>query len=114
MADSPAVLLCYSIVIALPYTPVTDSSYNLLQDKSHTLRSFAAYADWVKALHFSEPPLKKGGEGNRTSHAPAKKRRMFSYLGPEPTVEEIEAEFWRIVESPDDVSCSLWKVYMLT
>ena len=27
-------------------------------DKAHTLRSFAAYADWMKALHFSEPPPK--------------------------------------------------------
>jgi hypothetical protein len=27
-------------------------------DRTHTLRSFAAYADWVKALHFSEPPPK--------------------------------------------------------
>ena len=24
-------------------------------EKPHTLRSFAAYADWMKALHFSEP-----------------------------------------------------------
>lgn len=24
-------------------------------DKAHTLRSFAAYADWMKALHFSDP-----------------------------------------------------------
>ena len=27
-------------------------------DKAHTLRSFAAYADWMKALHFSDPPPK--------------------------------------------------------
>ena len=24
-------------------------------DRTHTLKSFASYADWVKALHFSEP-----------------------------------------------------------
>lgn len=24
-------------------------------ENPHTLRSFAAYADWMKALHFSEP-----------------------------------------------------------
>lgn len=29
-------------------------------DRTHTLRSFAAYADWVKALHFSDPPPKVG------------------------------------------------------
>ena len=27
-------------------------------EKPHTLRSFAAYADWMKALHFSDPPPK--------------------------------------------------------
>ncbi len=25
-------------------------------DRPHTLDSFKAYADWVKACHFSEPP----------------------------------------------------------
>lgn len=34
---------------------------------------------------------------------PSKKRKLCNYSGPEPTVEEIEAEFWRIVESPDEV-----------
>ena len=29
-------------------------------ENPHTLRSFAAYADWMKALHFSEPPPKVG------------------------------------------------------
>ena len=29
-----------------------------LQEKRHTLRSFAAYADWAKAMHFSDPPPK--------------------------------------------------------
>lgn len=27
-------------------------------DRTHTLKSFASYADWVKALHFSDPPPK--------------------------------------------------------
>ena len=30
------------------------------QDKRHTLRSFAAYADWAKAVHFSHPMPKVG------------------------------------------------------
>lgn len=34
---------------------------------------------------------------------PSKRRKLCSYSGPEPTVEEIEGEFWRIVESPDEV-----------
>lgn len=37
---------------------------------------------------------------------PTKRRKLCSYSGPEPTVEEIEAEFWRIVESPDEVRLS--------
>ena len=32
-----------------------------------------------------------------------KKRRLCQYYGPEPSVEEIEGEFWRIVETPDEV-----------
>ncbi len=24
-------------------------------DRTHTLKSFASYADWAKALHFSDP-----------------------------------------------------------
>ncbi len=36
----------------------------------------------------------------------SKKRKLCNYSGPEPTVEEIEAEFWRIVESPDEVHCN--------
>ena len=33
----------------------------------------------------------------------SKKRRLCQYYGPEPSVEEIEGEFWRIVETPDEV-----------
>lgn len=33
----------------------------------------------------------------------SKKRRLCQYHGPEPSVEEIEGEFWRIVETPDEV-----------
>lgn len=29
-------------------------------ERPYTLKSFAAYADWVKALHFSNPPPKVG------------------------------------------------------
>jgi hypothetical protein len=34
---------------------------------------------------------------------PSKRPKLYQYSGPEPSVEEIEAEFWRIVEKPDDV-----------
>ena len=36
----------------------------------------------------------------------SKKRRLCQYHGPEPSVEEIEGEFWRIVETPDEVSAA--------
>eukprot|EP00891_Asterochloris_glomerata_P005677 jgi/Astpho2/5677/Aster-02919 len=68
-------------------------------DRSHTLKSFAAYADWAKALHFSDPPP---GQRPSLNAQPLKRRKISSYSGPEPTVEEIEAEFWRIVEVADD------------
>ena len=72
-----------------------------MQDRSHTLKSFAAYADWAKALHFSDPAP---GPNSQLQAQPPKRRKISSYSGPEPTVEEIEAEFWRIVEVADEVS----------
>ena len=37
-------------------------------DRTHTLKSFASYADWVKALHFGEP-LPQVGEQLRAALA---------------------------------------------
>jgi hypothetical protein len=37
-----------------------------------------------------------------------KRRKVHTYSGPEPSVADIEAEFWRIVETPDDVYESLY------
>lgn len=118
-----------------------------LQDKRHTLRSYAAYADWVKAVHFSHaseqvPPVPpravalsaaaaaaaaaaagdrghdacecRGGGGWQAAPAAdpsrqsAKRRRLHTYVGPAPSVDQIEAEFWRIVETPDAVYESLY------
>lgn len=42
-------------------------------DKKSTLRSFASYADWVKATHFSDPPPKGGG----ISTAPKKRPKSL-------------------------------------
>jgi hypothetical protein len=33
----------------------------------------------------------------------AKRRRLYKESAPSPSVEEIEADFWRIVEEPDQV-----------
>ena len=46
--------------------------------------------------------------GQTPTSRPEKKRRVMSYVGPEPSVEQIEAEFWRIVETPDDIYESLY------
>jgi hypothetical protein len=45
---------------------------------------------------------------------PAKRQKLSSYTGPDPSVEEIEAEFWRIVEAPDEVwhRTMIWHVIM--
>lgn len=52
-------------------------------------------------MHFSEPmpPAQNGAATDRST----KRRKLGNYSGPEPTVDQIEAEFWRIVEMPDDV-----------
>lgn len=70
-------------------------------DRTHTLKSFASSADWIKSLHFGDPqPTADPGVAAERS---SKRRKLGSYTGPEPTVEEIEGEFWRVIEAPDDV-----------
>ncbi|KAK9864104.1 hypothetical protein WJX84_004798 [Apatococcus fuscideae] len=99
-------------------------------EKPQTLKSFAAYGEWTKQLHFSDPQPKVGsnygmdtpedtveagdtpaGGGNAPSQASSGhnvKRRKIDGAERDPTLEEIEAEFWRIVESPDEVVESLY------
>ncbi|KAK9825321.1 hypothetical protein WJX74_009284 [Apatococcus lobatus] len=101
----------------------------LTLEKPQTLKSFAAYGEWTKQLHFSDPVPKAGmqdgvdnaeeydsaREGpsgpeepslNNSSHST--KRRKIADASRNPTLDEIEAEFWRIVESPDEVVESLY------
>ncbi|KAK9803401.1 hypothetical protein WJX72_006240 [[Myrmecia] bisecta] len=78
-------------------------------DRTHTLKSFAAYADWVKSCHFgisNAPAAASASQGE--SEAQASKRRRVAPEKREPSVDEIEAEFWRIVETPDEVVESLY------
>ncbi|KAL4433266.1 hypothetical protein ABPG77_003314 [Micractinium sp. CCAP 211/92] len=84
-------------------------------EKKHTLRSFAAYADWVKEIHFSDPlpatPIaRSAGVSARSARCLQRRPRALpnSSMLPEPTIEQIEAEFWRIVESPDERVESLY------
>ena len=113
--NTPSPLCRHVLLVHAPYTqgapqgcsmPIVTSVFLTgkhvpMQDRSHTLKSFAAYADWAKALHFSDPPP---GASSPLPAQPPKRRKISSYTGPEPTVEEIEAEFWRIVEVADEVS----------
>lgn len=54
------------------------------------------------------PQAEQVAAGQTPTSRPEKKRRTMSYSGPEPSVEQIEAEFWRIVETPDDIYESLY------
>ncbi|KAK9803314.1 hypothetical protein WJX73_000542 [Symbiochloris irregularis] len=82
--------------------PDCDGEFGFLTlDKPHTLKSFSSYAKWSKNLHFSEP-LPNGAKEREP------KRRRTALEEAEPTVEQVEAEFWRIVESPDQVVESLY------
>jgi len=77
-------------------------------ERKHTLRSFAAYADWVKAVHFSDPPPLGQGTSTAPKKRPLKVLPVQHSAPVEPSVEEIEAEFWRIVETPDSYLESLY------
>lgn len=68
-------------------------------EQQYTLPAFAAYADWAKQLHFSAPAPTNAG----TSSAPAlRPPSLPRHTEPavEPSIEDIESEFWRIVHSP--------------
>ncbi len=73
-----------------------------MQDRTHTLKSFASSADWIKSLHFGDP--KPTADPSAAVERVSKRRKLGSYTGPEPTIEEIEGEFWRVIEAPDDVN----------
>ena len=74
----------------------------IMQDRTHTLKSFASSADWIKSLHFGDP--KPTADPSAVGDRSSKRRKLGSYTGPEPSIEEIEGEFWRVIEAPDDVS----------
>ncbi|KAL6783768.1 hypothetical protein ACKKBF_B05720 [Auxenochlorella protothecoides x Auxenochlorella symbiontica] len=107
--------------------------------RRHTLRSFSAYADWARALHFSgagtrapsgrSTPVGEGAPGTGaaptdcdaapapTAAARSWQRRPRALAGPaagtvpEPTLEQVEAEFWRLVETPRPEDAALESLY---
>lgn len=67
--------------------------------RKENLKSFCSYADWAKMKHFSCPDPKGVGK-------PSGRKNMQAFpcqcpMEVIPSVEEIEAEFWRIVERND-------------
>eukprot|EP00798_Chlamydomonas_sp_ICE-L_P008179 gene8179-1435_t len=106
-------------------------------ERHHTLKSFISYSEWSKTVHFgnsgsedgrgrrgnaswlptcwqSKPRLKDGHSGGREDQsleaAIAHPAKISWNLKGRPTVDEIEAEFWRIIEapSPDQVAETLY------
>eukprot|EP00884_Botryococcus_braunii_P001080 jgi/Botrbrau1/10973/Bobra.0383s0027.1 len=75
-------------------------------EKPYTLKSFHSYSDWVKASHYMSAPVPM--VTNESGLQQNRKRKTFQYVGPEPSIEEQEAEFWRIVEDPDETVESLY------
>jgi hypothetical protein len=69
-----------------------DGTYNLIE--------FAEHADWVKRQHFSDPePCGQGESSEDERRAECCIPKKFEMNVP-PSVEEVEKEFWRLVESP--------------
>ncbi|KAI8111962.1 hypothetical protein M9435_004459 [Picochlorum sp. BPE23] len=63
------------------------------------LKEFSEYADWAKAMHFSCPEPTGTGVSSEDAQRPV---HLFPNKFPmkvSPSVEEIEREFWRIVDS---------------
>ena len=81
----------------------TDKEFGFVHlEEKQNLRSFSAYADWAKAMHFSQPEPRGQGTSTRGT-----RREFLPSNHPmqcDPSVEEVEAEFWRIVEqgSPEE------------
>ena len=78
--------------------PATESTLVSFLSARRLFRPHAALV-----LHCVQRPAGQSATGR-----PERKRRAASYVGAEPSVEEVEAEFWRIVETPDDVYESLY------
>ncbi|PSC70309.1 lysine-specific demethylase JMJ16 [Micractinium conductrix] len=112
-AAAPAAVQAAGGSASEPPSPPTDFGFPHL-DKRHTLRSFAAYADWVKEIHFSDPlpqPVpRSAGASSRATRTSQRRPRALPNQStlPEPSIEQIEAEFWRIVESPEQPVESLY------
>jgi len=83
-------------------TPDGEFAFTVVAGRTHTLRSFTAAADWAKARHFSDPPPPGPAPGAEPSGPGGAARRPAALGGGwEPSVEAVEAEYWRAVEAPD-------------
>ncbi|KAK2078486.1 hypothetical protein QBZ16_003326 [Prototheca wickerhamii] len=81
-----------------------------IASRTHTLRSFAAYADWARSLHFRGAPLVPGARQAAAQRRPPGAGAPRDPL-PAPTLEQVEAEFWRVVEAPRPEDEALGSLY---
>ena len=77
-------------------------------NQRQTLQSFSTYADWMKSIHFSSPSPCGKGHSSASSHRPLSILPVRYKLDTDPSVEEIEGEFWRIVETGESHVDSLY------
>ena len=69
-------------------------------DGTCNLFEFAEHADWVKRQHFSDPlPCGQGESSEDERRAECCIPQRFP-MDVSPSVQEVEKEFWRLVESP--------------
>ena len=69
-----------------------DDKFGFQSGSDFTLKDFQKYADYFKECYFQ---LKDANEDGKASDSNHQKRY-------EPSVEEIEGEYWRIIEQPTD------------
>lgn len=70
----------------------TDEKFGFQSGSDFTLGEYQTYADNFKECYFGKKDTKKETNSTAAEHN----------KGWEPSVEEIEGEYWRIVEQPTD------------
>lgn len=80
----------------------TDEKFGFQSGSDFTLAEFQRYADCFKECYFGVKDMKEDTDSNGLEH----NKRW------EPSVEDIEGEYWRIVEQPTD-EVEVWKVFKM-
>ncbi|KAF6266335.1 JmjC-domain-containing protein [Scenedesmus sp. NREL 46B-D3] len=75
--------------------------YEHLED-ALSLHEFHRYADWAKRRHFNGPLMAGSSSSNGRKPDSAPGSSSSSSQPAEPSLEDVEAEFWRIVEAAEE------------